>query len=234
MEEIAPATLDSLAKRVKWARQQRRMTQVALAETANVAQSDVSKIERGDTLKTANLLALARALKCDADWLDTGDGSWLARPPLFAGEGAAPDHNVAHIPGRGAVPMISWVQAGSWNDVSDPFQPGVADEWYTCPVKHGPKTYCLKVRGDSMHNPDERPSYSDGDIIFVDPDLNVAHKDRAIVRLEDDQQVTFKQYMEEGDRRYLKALNPDWKPRYIEIDSNATFCGKVIGKWVPE
>lgn len=134
MEDIAPATLDSLAKRVKWARQQRRMTQVALAETASVAQSDVSKIERGD----------------------------------------------------------------------------------------------------SMHNPDERPSYSDGDIIFVDPDLNVAHKDRAIVRLEDDQQVTFKQYMEEGARRYLKALNPDWKPRYIEIDSNATFCGKVIGKWVPD
>lgn len=210
------------------------MTQTQLAKTSGVMQSDVSKIERGDTLKPTGLLALARALECSADWLDTGDGQWLAKAPLFAGENAPADYNVTHIPGRGAVPMISWVQAGSWNDVSDPFQPGVADEWYTCPVKHGPRTYCLKVRGDSMHNPEERPSYEDGDIIFVDPDLAVRHKDRAIVRLEADQQVTFKQYMEEGERRYLKALNPDWKPRYIEIDSQATFCGKVIGKWVPE
>ncbi len=130
--------------------------------------------------------------------------------------------------------MISWVQAGNWNDIADPFQPGVADDWYVCPVKHGHRTYCLKVRGDSMHNPGERPSYSDGDIIFVDPDLSVRHTDRAIVRLEDEKQVTFKQYMEDGDRRYLKALNPDWKPRYIEINGNATVCGKVIGKWVPE
>lgn len=232
--EIAPAELDTLAKRVKWARQQRNFSQVQLSTRSGVKQSDISKIERGDTLRPTNLLALARGLEASADWLDTGDGPWEAKPPLFAGEGSHADANVAHIAGRGAVPMISWVQAGTWNDVVDPFQPGVADDWYTCPVRHGQRTYCLKVRGDSMHNPDERPSYEDGDIIFVDPDVPVKHRDRIIVRLEDDQQVTFKQYMEEGDRRYLKALNPDWKPRYIEIDTHATICGKVIGKWVPE
>lgn len=228
----------TLAQRLKWVREQRGLTQTQLANRTGkppvVNQPDISKIERGETLRPTGILALARALECNADWLDTGDGEWQARPPLFAGEGATADYNVEVMTTKGGVPLISWVQAGTWNDVVDPFQPGIADDWIPCPVKHGPRTYCLIVRGDSMHNPDGKPSYEDGDVIFVDPDDEVRHKDRSIVRLEDDQQVTFKQYMEEGVRRYLKALNPEWKPRYIEIDTNATICGKVIGKWVPE
>jgi SOS-response transcriptional repressor LexA len=38
----------------------------------------------------------------------------------------------------------------------------------------------------------------------------------------------------EGDRKYLKALNPAWPEQIIEINGNATICGVMIGKWVPE
>jgi SOS-response transcriptional repressor LexA len=133
-----------------------------------------------------------------------------------------------------SVPLISWVQAGCWADVSDPFAPGVAEEWLPCPVRHGPNTYAVRVRGDSMYNPDGRPSYSDGDIIFVDPGKDAKHGDRVIVRLDDQAEATFKQLLIEDGRKLLKALNPDWKPRYIEINGNATMAGVVIGKWVPE
>lgn len=142
--------------------------------------------------------------------------------------------NVEPMSPMAPVPLISWVQAGCWSDVSDPFQPGVADDWLPCPVRHGPRTYALRVRGESMFNPDGRPSYSDGDIIFVDPDRDAKHGDRVIVRLDDQAEATFKQLLVEDGRKLLKALNPEWKPRYIEINGNATMAGVVIGKWVPE
>lgn len=159
---------------------------------------------------------------------------WFDLPLPDQSTRAAAQSNIAEHLSRGNVPRISWVQAGCWADVADPFQPGEAEEWLPCPVKHGPYTYCLTVRGESMYNPEGRPSYAEGDIIFVDPSRDANHGDRVIVRLDDQKEATFKQLMIEDGRKVLKALNPDWKPRYIEINGNATMCGVIIGKWVPE
>lgn len=147
------------------------------------------------------------------------------------------DHSSNVEPGpdiRGFVPLISSVQAGEWSEIVDNFQPGDAKEWLPCPVKHGPNTFCLRVDGQSMSNPGYKPSYEEGDIIFVDPGRAACPGDRVVVRLESQAKATFKQYLEEDGRKMLKALNPDWKPRYVEINGEATICGVVIGKWVPE
>src|SRR5690606_31589771 len=40
----------------------------------------------------------------------------------------------------GAVPKISWVKAGEYAEVEDFYEPGDADEWLPCPVRHGPRT----------------------------------------------------------------------------------------------
>jgi SOS-response transcriptional repressor LexA len=99
---------------------------------------------------------------------------WMDHPI----DGSEPKKLAAHAPAniepgpdiRGAVPLISWVQAGDWSSIVDNFAPGDAEEWFPCPVSHGPRTYVLRVRGESMHNPHVRPSFADGDLIFVDPD----------------------------------------------------------------
>ena len=51
-----------------------------------------------------------------------------------------------------------------------------------------------------------------------------------VVRLEDSQETTFKQLGIEEGHQYLKALNPDWPNRIIEVNSNATICGVVVFK----
>lgn len=48
--------------------------------------------------------------------------------------------------------------------------------------------------------------------------------------LEDSQEATFKQLIIEEGHQYLKALNPDWPNRIIEVNSNATICGVVVFK----
>lgn len=66
--------MDTLAKRLRSARLACKLTQVELAIASGTKQSDISKLERGKILKSTALLALARALKRNPDWLDTGDG----------------------------------------------------------------------------------------------------------------------------------------------------------------
>lgn len=74
--------IETLAQRLKLARTARGLTQVALAKRAELNQSDVSKIERGDVQKTANMTRLARELGVDPWWLETGEGD----PPEWLGE----------------------------------------------------------------------------------------------------------------------------------------------------
>lgn len=135
---------------------------------------------------------------------------------------------------RGLVPLISSVQAGEWCDMLNSFEASDAEYWLPCPVRHGPHTFCLVVEGESMRNPHSRPSYDPGDIIFVDPEVTPTTGSRVVVRLEAQSKATFKQYVEEDGQCILKALNPDWKPRYIPLSERAALCGVVIGKWVPE
>lgn len=66
--------LDTLAKRFAAARKHAGLTQAKLSELSGVQQSDISKLQRGDVSKSTGLAALARALQCDVDWLDTGEG----------------------------------------------------------------------------------------------------------------------------------------------------------------
>lgn len=73
---------DTLAKRVKGRRQLLKLSQDQLAEFSGLGQSDISKIERGDSQATAKIAQLARALRCDPLWLATGGGD--PRPAVDA------------------------------------------------------------------------------------------------------------------------------------------------------
>lgn len=154
---------------------------------------------------------------------------------LEAGAAGASFGNAREGPDiQGLVPLLTNVQAGNWCEIEHQFQKQDAIEWLPCPVKHGPRTFCLVVEGESMKNPGSKPSYEPGDVIFVDPDVAPRPGDRVVAHLHGQTAATFKQYLEEDGRKMLKALNPDWEPRYIQINGDATICGVVIGKWVPE
>ena len=130
----------------------------------------------------------------------------------------------------GTVPLISWVQAGKWTEITDNFAPGDAEEWLPCPVKHSIRTFVLRVRGESMYNPAVRPSFHDGDLIFVDPEQQADHGSFVVVRLDNNKEATFKRLIIEGEHQYLQAINPDWPDPIIQINGDATICGVVIFK----
>jgi transcriptional regulator with XRE-family HTH domain len=64
----------SLAKRLKEARLAKSFTQIDLAKASGLKQSDISKIERGDTLRPFGLIALSNVLDVSPLWLESGEG----------------------------------------------------------------------------------------------------------------------------------------------------------------
>ena len=86
----------SLADRVKQKRIELGLTQTEAAEKAGIRQQSWQSIEDGKTLKPRNIIGIAKALKCDADWLMNG-GAFMP---------------MAEVNSR-RVPLISYVQAGA-------------------------------------------------------------------------------------------------------------------------
>jgi SOS-response transcriptional repressor LexA len=217
---------------IKHHRARLKLTEQQLADRIGVSRGSIQQWESGKTApKRANQEAVALALGITVSELLGIEPASITTSKVRMSMGGG---NTETLTIPDGVPLISWIQAGCWADIADPYALGEAEDWLPCPVKHGPRAYCLRVRGDSMYNPGGRPSYSDGDIIFVDPDREAKHGDRVIVRLDDHQEGTFKQFLVEDGRKMLKALNPEWKPRYVEINGHASITGVVIGKWVPE
>lgn len=124
------------------------------------------------------------------------------------------------------VPKISWVRAGDMCETEDYYEPGMADEWVICPVKHGNRTYVLEVVGDSMNSGD-MDGYIEGFDIFVDPDIEPKHGDDVIVRTPENK-ATFKRLQITDEGKYLLALNKTWPNRVIQVPEGTIICGVVI------
>ncbi len=128
---------------------------------------------------------------------------------------------------KGRIPLISWIRAGQWSEAVDIYEPGYAERWLPHLKNNGEHTYALRVDGDSMTAPYGK-SYPEGCIIFVDPMRRSPNSgERIIAKLEGANQVTFKTYVEDAGRCWLKPLNPQHPP----IMDPFRVLGTVIGKW---
>lgn len=195
-----------------------------LARAADVTNAAVTMWLDGTTkslkAETANKIEIATGYR--AAWIVTGKGPKFIQQRL---EGS----NVDSAPSRRRVPIISWVQAGTWSDVEDQFHPGDADEWADAfDSLPGNNAFALRVVGDSMTNPvPGGRSFPEGTIIIVDPARGASPGDFVVAKDVHTQQATFKQLTTDGGRWYLRPLNPAYPT--IEIDDpDMRVIGRVI------
>jgi SOS-response transcriptional repressor LexA len=213
--------------RIRHIREELELSQEAFGRHMSVSKAAVSQWENGDTknLRPANLFAIQNFTGYSAEWIATGAGTARTKGKRGA-------DNTKAGPAIASVPLISWVQAGQWADVVDVYRPGEGEKPIYTTRKVGPHAFALRVVGDSMENPNGRPTYPQGSIIIVDPDREAAHGNAVIVRLEDSKQATFKQLVVEGGVRYLKPLNPRYP--IMKVDRKASFCGVVVQTIIDE
>ena len=72
--------------------------------------------------------------------------------------------------------------------------------------------YVLQNIGDMMS-----PEFSENCIIIIDPSMPIHHKAYVIIDFEDD--LYFRQYIEDEDRKLLRSLNS----KYSDIELNSEF-----------
>lgn len=159
-----------------------------------------------------NATALTALLRCNSTW-------------LFEGRGL-PDRSVELELGpdlRGKVPLISWIQAGSWLEMADA-EPE-ATIYYAHTANVGPRAFALRVVGDSMTSYTGGKSIPEGAVVIVDPDITAENGSVVVARLDDTNEATLKQYVLDGNRKQLKPFNPQHK--VIDINGNCTIIGVV-------
>jgi SOS-response transcriptional repressor LexA len=176
---------------------------------------------------------IADALSVNVRWLLDGVGEKTLRKGLALAEKQYPSNVGEKLEVRGRIPLISWVQAGTFCQVVDLFEPGDAEEWLPTLHAHGPHAYALRVDGDSMVNPNPLgKTYPPGCIVYVDPDMPITNGCRVIAKIPAEEKATFKMFVEDAGRRYLRPLNPAYPT--IEMTDDMLICGVVVGKYERE
>ncbi|WP_445672678.1 helix-turn-helix domain-containing protein [Pseudomonas inefficax] len=196
-----------------------------LAKLAGVTPKASSKWLNGETMPGgAKMLALATALKVRVEWLEYGTGGMTEETSGF-------DANVEPAPGPVRYyeyPEISWVQAGM------PMEAVEISNVASCEVHPsdawaGPNGFWLKVKGPSMTSSNGM-SFPEGMVILVAPGFDVESSQFVVAKMVDTNEATFKQFIWDSGRAFLKPLNPSFPT--VEMDDEWALVGRVVdAKW---
>jgi SOS-response transcriptional repressor LexA len=202
-----PEILDKLLK-------EKQISVNKLANVSGIPQPTLYKIVKGIT-KDPSLTVMKTI----------ADGLGVSVLAFLQGE-----RSVGEVAFRGKyqqAPLLSMNQAAYYTEI----RAENIEQWYMCPIPSGKDVFCLKVVGDSM-----APDYKEGELIFIDPDKE--YKSGSVVfvvdRANEFSFATLKVLVQEfSGPPKLKALNPEWQPKYIDFTNTMKIIGPVIGKFVP-
>jgi len=129
--------------------------------------------------------------------------------------------NVEPVRESKRLPIISWTQAGNWQEICDTSQYGDHGQYVETDAKG---IFALRVRGDSMEG-----EFHEGDIIVINPYLKPEHNDYVVVSNEQGE-ATFKQPKKYGKTRVLHPLNPKYDDIELSRDTEYRVVGVVVEK----
>lgn len=193
----------NLSERLKEAMRISGKNQSQIASETGLSTSAVSQWMTGavKTLKGETAAKIEAATGVCATWLVNETG------PKLLGERS----NVRPVVmGERRIPLISYVQAGHWTDVTDSYQPGAGDEYLLTDRDVSASTFALEIKGDSM-----LPEFKEGDRVIIDPNVAPQPGDFVVAK-NGEGEATFKKYRprginERGDTIFeLVPLNEDY------------------------
>ncbi|ATF54451.1 TPA: helix-turn-helix domain-containing protein [Morganella morganii] len=126
-------------------------------------------------------------------------------------------------------PKINWVQAGAFARNGDDYSQFEIENWYDSIKYAGERGYWLEVKGDSMSSP-VGITFPEGMIILVDPEKDPYPNCYVVAEIKDTNEATFKKFICDSGRDYLKPLNPNYP--LIPMDEKIKIIGVVVdAKW---
>jgi SOS-response transcriptional repressor LexA len=187
-----------------------------LMDATGASKGTVSQWVNGGTEPSAKYISLlADVLKVSEKWLlegglieETG-GNGYPGPDL-----------------RRRVPLISYVQAGSWKEIVEQQLDDWTD-WIETTAKVSPYSFSLRVIGDSMFNPSGHGvSIPEGALVIVDPEIEALSGRIVVAKINGSNEATIKKLAIDGPHTYLMPLNPNYRP--IELNDDCEIIGVCV------
>lgn len=194
----------SIGKRVKQAREEAKITQRELAEQVGISEHAMQKIEWGLTKNPRGLDKLASVLKKTKEYLMYGVQSELPKKiPII------PFQNIKDYLTMTSQDMEKW------------------EDWMLNFGNFGSDCYALRVENDSMcANVPSEKTFKAGEIVIFKKDEKPVSNKFVVYSEDGGKTASFKQYITDGARKYLKPLNPHYP--IIPVTSNIKIFGVVV------
>ena len=211
------ATMKTRGQRIKARREELGLSQKTLAarcgwkSKSRISNYEVDFREPSDR----DVIRIASAMGVSAAWLDYGvDPKYPTADPGYA--------DLEQLAPLRLVPILSWLEAG----VGRSNRKDNLNMEHETVITHknvSADCYALRVKGNAMVSTDGYPlSFCEGQIIIVEPNKKPKDGDFVIARLSPDKEAIFKQYLEDGNKKYLRSLNTQYPIQ--EITGNEIKC----------
>lgn len=220
--------MTTLGQRLKQAREAAGISQGKLAEAVGMRQPSIQAIEKGEVRGTKHLLAIARALNVDPDWLETGRAN--ASPAARHAPAAA---SIVEIEGDAYARLPLYdirAQAGRGSLAYDgePIGWRVFDLNWIKTVSRAPieQLKVVEVSGDSME-----PTLYKGDHVLVDlGNRAIAQHGLFVLRLDESLMVKRVQKLFASGTVRIISDNPKYDAEEISEDGRLDVIGRVV--WI--
>lgn len=228
MQYIGTITLvNTIAERMKEARERAGLSQPALAERAGVSQGTIGNIESGIRKRPRELLAIAAALGVSPEWLENGkDSGASVHAPVLAPESGAPAIRVPLLANAGSM--------GPGTDIQhDDVLVGhisLSEQWVARRLQ--PTSVAalrfIHAYGDSMH-----PTFEDGDVLLVDTGMRDPKAIDGVYVMAANDRVYIKRVRQRMDGVVeISSDNPTVKTvDVLNGDHSVDVLGRVVWCW---
>ncbi|WP_092678513.1 LexA family protein [Rosenbergiella nectarea] len=204
------------------------LSQETLGEALGMSQSGVNQLLNGsNALSHTHVAKLAKILTVSAEEISPSLAFEISDMYVTI-------KNPSAVITQHTYPLFTTAQAGQFTDV-DGFTEKDARCWIASTKKASKNSFWLEVSGHSMTAPQgSRPSFPEGMLILVDPEVPVESGDFCVAGIHNDSEVTFKKLVWEDCTAWLEPLNPNPRYQSIECNEHCRIIGKVIKAQWPE
>lgn len=90
-------------------------------------------------------------------------------------------------------------------------------------MQYGRDTFVVRVEDNRM-----APRFNEGDFVFVDPDEPAVDGCFVGIRHDDGRAMTIRRFTDEGGRRLLRTMNPDYIECELDAKNETMICGVAV------
>lgn len=215
--------VNTIAERLKLARESAGLTQPELANKAGVSQGTIGNIESGLRKRPRDILSIASALGVSPEWLETGKGQMLQRQ--------AQEISLDNNPDYPSIRRVRFKLSAGVSGFSVDYQSGSGNplvfrrDWYEKNGYTPSKLFATYVANGSME-----PGLYDGDTVVVNTE-QVEPKDGVVFAVNYEGELVIKRLVRDNGLWWLASDNPD-KNRYPRkaCHEGVNLIGEIVHK----